>query len=152
MMTDSQNPTLHPRLLVAGADRAIAFYVAAFGAEEVARYTDQDGRIVHAELRIGGAVLALSEEDLAWQSPAPTSLGGSPVLLTLAVADADQVGARMEAGGARVVFPIQDQFYGKREGRLADPFGHLWIISQHRENLSPAEIQRRVDAWPSSAE
>ena len=142
---------LHPRLIVKGADRAIEYYVKALGAKEVERYADPNlgGMIVHAALTIGDAMFTLSEEARASQNDAPTSLGGTPVLLHLEVDDADAIGKRMEKGGAKVIFPIADQFYGRREGRLADPFGHTWIISQPLEELSREEIQKRVDrqAW-----
>jgi PhnB protein len=147
------NPTtdavLAPHLIVKDAARAIAFYVEALGARELSRATDHKlgGLIVHAELALGAARFSLSEEARDWKNDAPTSLGGSPVVLTLTVADARAVGARMERAGATVVFPIADQFYGKRQGRLRDPFGHLWIVSQELEALSPEEVQRRVDAF-----
>jgi PhnB protein len=140
--------SLHPHLVVAGADRAIAFYVEALAARELERYADPNlgGRIVHARLDLGGALLTLSEEDHAFDNDAPTSLGGSGVLLTLEVADATAVGARMERAGAKVIFPIADQFYGRREGRLLDPFGHRWVITQPLLALEPREIQRRIEA------
>ncbi len=135
---------LHPRLVVTDGARAIDFYTAALGAEEVARYTGPGGRIVHAELRLGGATFAVKDEGDG--DPAPPTLGGSPVIMALEVADADAVGAAMTRAGATVVFPIQDWPYGSRAGRLADPFGHLWMVSQPLEQLQPDEIQRRTDA------
>jgi PhnB protein len=143
----SSSVPLHPHLIVKDAPRAIDFYVQALGAEEVVRYADPNlgGMIVHAELTLGGAKFTLAEEHREWHNVSPRSLHGSPVVLMFAVKDADAVAARMQAAGAQVVFPINDQFYGKREGRLMDPFGHLWIISQPLEALSHAEIQKRVD-------
>jgi uncharacterized glyoxalase superfamily protein PhnB len=120
--------TLRPRLVVAGAARAIEFYGEVFGAEEVVRHEGPDGRIVHAELAIGAARLTLKDEDDT--DSAPTA--GSPVLLTLTVDDADAVAERMVAAGGTVVFPVADREEG-RGGRLADPFGHLWIIFQGTE-------------------
>ncbi|MEJ3750178.1 VOC family protein [Actinomycetes bacterium KLBMP 9797] len=119
---------LFPRLVVAGAAQAIDFYVAAFGAKEINRYTDNSGRIVHAELEIAGQTVAVKDEgdgDLA-----PPTIGGTPVIMALYVEDADAVGERMEKHGATVIFPIADQPYGERGGRLADPFGHQWMIAQ----------------------
>jgi PhnB protein len=144
--------SLHPHLIVKNAAKAIEFYVSALGAEEIARFADEKlgGQIVHAELSVHGAKLTLAEEARNWSNDAPTSLGGSPVVLTLTVDDARAAGKRMEKHGATVVFPIEDQFYGKREGRLRDPFGHVWVISQDLEALSRDEIQRRVDAFPST--
>jgi PhnB protein len=148
-MTTPTLPVLKPHLIVAGAARAIAFYVEALGAHEVTRFVDRklDDLIVNAELAIGDCRFTLSEESREWHKLAPSSLGGSPVLLRLQVEDADAAGARMERAGAKVVFPIADQFYGSREGRLVDPFGHLWVISQVRELLASDEIQRRIDRF-----
>ncbi len=139
---------LHPRLIVAGAARAIDFYVEALGARELGRHTDArlGGIVVNAELAIDDDVrFTLADEHREWGNHAPTSLGGTPVILSLEVSDADAVGARMQRAGAKVVFPIADQFYGRREGRFADPFGHLWIISQPIAELSSAEIQGKID-------
>lgn len=140
---------LYPHLIVKDCPRAIAFYIQAFGAREVACYADKKlaGHIVHAELDIDGHKLTLSEESREWQSLAPGALGGSPVIITLLVEDAFGTGKRMEAAGAEVVFPIADQFYGDRQGRLRDPFGHLWIVTQVTEKLSHTEVQRRIDEW-----
>jgi uncharacterized glyoxalase superfamily protein PhnB len=134
---------LYPRLVVAGASRAIDFYVAVFGAKEIARFTMPDGKIVHAELEIGDTTVALKEEGDG--DRAPTTLGGTPVMLALYVDDADAMANAMLRAGATVIYPIADQEYGERGGRLADPFGHQWMIGQRIEDLSPAEIQQRVD-------
>lgn len=142
-MTQSKGiRALYPRLVVKDAARAIEFYVAALGGEEVARYTAGGGKIVHAEVRVGDVRFALKDEGDG--DPAPGSIGGTPVILALDVDDADVVGAAFERGGARVVYPIRDQGYGSRGGRLEDPFGHLWMISQQVEDLTPEEIQRRT--------
>ena len=98
--------------------------------------------IVHAMLRIGGAAIAVKDADTG--DPAPTSLGGSPVIMALDVPDADAVAEAMLRGGATVVYPVADQHYGQRGGRLADPFGHLWMISQTIEDLTPEQIQQRT--------
>jgi uncharacterized glyoxalase superfamily protein PhnB len=120
---------LYARLVVIGAAQAIDFYTKAFGAKEISRYTDESsGRIVHAELEVAGVTVAVKDEGDG--DPAPPTLGGSPVVMALYVDDADAVGRRMEENGATVVFPIEDQPYGERGGRLADPFGHLWMIAQ----------------------
>ncbi|MBO0828428.1 MAG: VOC family protein [Streptosporangiales bacterium] len=125
--------TLTPRLIVSGAAKAIEFYRAALGAEEVSRYADATGAVVHTELSVDGAVFTLKDEsptsDPGVGDQAPTSYGGTPVFLSLTVPDARGVGARMEAAGATVVFPIDDHPYGTM-GRLADPFGHVWMIHQ----------------------
>lgn len=137
---------LHPHLIVRDAPRALAFYVEALGAREVARYTEPSGFVVNAELAIGDLKLTLAEERREWHNVAPPSLDGSPVILTLQVDDARAVAARLERAGATVVFPVADQFYGERAGRLRDPFGHVWIVTQRIEALTPEEIQRRMDA------
>jgi uncharacterized glyoxalase superfamily protein PhnB len=120
---------LYARLVVIGAARAIEFYTKALQAKEINRYTDDaTGRVVHAELELAGVTFAVKDEgdgDLA-----PPTLGGTPVIMAVYVADADAVGRRMQQHGATVVFPIEDQPYGERGGRLADPFGHLWMIAQ----------------------
>lgn len=120
---------MYPRLVVSDGVKAIEFYVAAFGAEEGERHTDDSGKIVHTELTLGDAI-TIAIKDEGDGDPAPTSLGGSPVILALDVADADAAANAMIAAGADVVYPIQDRGYGSRGGRLADPFGHLWMISQ----------------------
>jgi PhnB protein len=143
-MTDTRIQALYPRLVVSDGAAAIDFYTRTLGAEETARYTDPAGRIVHAELTIGPATVAIKDEDGA--DRAPTSLGGTPVVIALYVDDADAVAESMTGAGATVVYPVNNQPYGERGGRLADPYGHLWMISQRIEDLSPEEIQRRTTA------
>ncbi len=141
-----------PRLVVADASAAIDFYVSTLGAREVERYTDEKiGKVVHALLSLGepgeASVFSLVDEHREFHNDAPTSLNGSPVIFHLDCGDPDAFGARMVAAGATVVFPIADQFYGAREGRVRDPFGHLWILSKKIADLPPEEIQRRVDRF-----
>ena len=131
-MTPSNDATdLHPRLVVEDADRAIAYYETALGARLLERFTDGDGRVVHARLGIGGGEVSMAEQVPDWGLLGPRALGGSAVLLHLTVADCDAVGGRMTEHGGEVVIPIADRPYGKREGRIRDPFGHLWIVSTH---------------------
>lgn len=134
--------SLYPRLVVADAAGAIEFYRAALGAEEAVRYSGPEGKVVHAEITIGGVMVAVKDEDEG--DRAPTSLGGSPVIMALYVDDADAVAEAMARAGARVIHPVHDAPYGQRGGRLADPYGHLWMVSQQIEDLSPEEIQRRT--------
>jgi PhnB protein len=130
-MKGSSLPVLTPRLVVAGAAAAIDFYREVFGAREIERFEDpKSKRIVHAAVSIRGAVLALTDEHRPWHNDAPGSLGGSPVILQLECEDPDAVAASAVARGASVVFPIADQEYGRREGRIKDPFGHLWIVGR----------------------
>lgn len=133
----------YPRLVVDGADDAIAFYGRVFGAELVERYTDGGGRVVHALLRAGPAAWAVKDAD--GYDPAPGS-GAAPVILALYVADADAVaGAIVDAGGS-VIVEVGDHAYGDRAGRLSDPFGHVWMIATRTEDLTPDEIQARTTA------
>ncbi|WP_232661586.1 VOC family protein [Pseudonocardia sp. TRM90224] len=118
---------LYPRLVVEGADAAITFYEAAFGAELLERFADDGGRVMHAMLALGPYKFAI--KDAGHGDPAPSE-GGIPVIMALYVTDADAVGKRMEDAGASVMYPIADQEYGERGGRLRDPFGHQWMIAQ----------------------
>lgn len=138
------DPTLYPRLVVDDAAAALDFYTIGLGAVELVRYAEPSGVIVHAEIQVGADVFSITEAD-GLVNESPLGLGGSGVLLTLVVDDADQLGAALVAAGAEIVIPIADQYYGRREGRLRDPFGHLWIISQDGEELSEEEIRRRVE-------
>jgi uncharacterized glyoxalase superfamily protein PhnB len=138
---------LYPRLVVDGADAAIAFYTSAFGAELVERYTDPDGRVVHALLRAGPATWAVKDAD--GYDPAPGD-GGLPVIIALYVDDPDVVAKSMVDGGGSVIFEVSDHPYGERGGRLADPFGHAWMIAARSEDLTPEQIQERTTAmYPS---
>lgn len=137
---------LTPRLIVPRADDAIAYYQSVFDARLIERFADpgRNDQVVHAAVEIHGAVVSLADEDESWGNLGPGRLGGSPVLLQLDVEDADAVGADMVEHGGEVIISIDDRSYGKREGRLKDPFGHLWIISQELEKLSEREISRRM--------
>lgn len=133
---------LYPRLVVADAAAAIDFYRAALGAEESVRYTGPDGKIVHAEVTIAGTTVAVKDEGDGDRGPG--TLGGTPVIIELLVDDADTVAQAMVRHGAKAIFPVDDREYGERDGRVADPYGHLWIVSQRIEELSPDEVQHRV--------
>jgi len=123
------NNTVIPKLIVRGAADAITFYVEVFSAREQKRHAE-GGCIVNATLTVGNSSFALAEETPQWHNHAPVSLGGSPVILTLCVDDPDAVCARAVARGAKVIFPIADQAYGHRAGRIQDPFGHVWILDK----------------------
>lgn len=135
---------LHPRLVIDRVDDAITFYREAFGAELIERFADSSGIVVHAAIRIGASIVSMTQEVEEWQLLGPTAIGGSAVLLHLTLADPDAACARAVERGAVVVISIEDRPYGKREGRLRDPFGHLWILSRPTESLSASEIQRRL--------
>lgn len=144
-------PKLAPLLVVKGTARAIEFYVLAFGAREIARYVNRStGEISHVNLVVGGAAFSLTEEAPRWNSNAPGSLGGSPVVLQLQVEDVEAVFGRACDLGSTIVFPLVE-FCGERMGRVRDPFGHLWLLSETLEQLSPEEKQRRRDAWTPPA-
>jgi PhnB protein len=146
-MPETKLPRLTPLLIVRGAAHAIDFYVEGLGAREIDRYINKaQEKVSHADLAIGEATFSVTEEARAWNSDAPPSLGGSPVVLQLRVEDVDVAFERMREAGATVVVPLVE-FCGERMGRLRDPFGHLWILIQQVEELSPDEVQRRRDAW-----
>jgi PhnB protein len=132
-----------PYLSVRNAAAAMSFYEKAFGANEVMRIGQPDGRIGHAEINIGGAKIYLSDEFPEIGFSSPESLGGSPILIHLDVPDVDQLARRVIAAGATVVRPVADQFYGERSGQFRDPFGYTWVVSTHKEEVSPEEMQRR---------
>ncbi len=147
----SELKRLEPLLVVREAARAVDFYVRALGVREVARFTHPaTGALSHADLAFGDVAFSVTEEARAWNSDAPPSLGGSPVVLQLETDDVDALFARLVDAGATVVFPLQE-FAGVRMGRVRDPFGHLWLISQRLEALTPDEIQRRRDAFAAEA-
>jgi PhnB protein len=144
MPQEYSTPT--PYLIVNQAADAIEFYKKAFGATEVMRLADAAGKIAHAEINIGQTRLMLSDEfpDMGCQSP--RSLGGSPVSLMLYVADVDAQFSQALAAGATTLRPVEDQFYGDRAGTLSDPFGHIWTIATHIEDVSMEEINKRFQA------
>ena len=127
-MANAQVSSLRPRLVVKDAAAAIEYWTEVFGAEEIERFTVDGGAIVHAELAIGDSRITLKDEDST--DRAPTSLGGTSVLMMLAVDDVDALGERMVAKGGTVRFPIADAEEGGRGGRVRDPFGHEWMISR----------------------
>ncbi len=132
-----------PYLRVKRAADAIDFYKKAFGAEELFRLTEPGGRIGHAEIRIGGTVLMLSEEYPEYGIVGPESLGGTTFAIHLHVDNADEWIARAVATGAVVVRPATDAFYGERSGTVRDPFGHEWLLGHQIEEVTPEEMQRR---------
>lgn len=133
-----------PYLCIKDAARAIDFYAKAFGAKETMRMAQPDGRIGHAEIRIGSAPIMLADEfpEIGFRSP--KTLGGSPVNILVYVEDVDALAARAEAAGATVKRPVADQFYGDRVVVLEDPFGHGWSFATHIEDVSPDEMRRRA--------
>lgn len=138
--------TVTPYLVVKDAARAIAFYQQAFGATERLRLAAPGGKIGHAEIQIGDATVMLADEFPEMGARSPEAFGGSAVSLLLYVENVDAVAARAVAAGAKELRPVRDQFYGDRSGMFADPFGHVWSIATHTEDVSPEEIHRRFAA------
>jgi PhnB protein len=139
-------PHVTAYLCVADAARAIGFYEKAFGAKESMRLSEPSGRVGHAQLQIGDDVFMLADEFPDFGVRGPRAYGGSPVRMNLQVADADTVVEQAVAAGAKIVRPVENQFYGERSGTIEDPFGHVWIVSTHKEDVSVGEMQRRWDA------
>ncbi|HEY6598973.1 MAG TPA: VOC family protein [Pseudomonadales bacterium] len=134
-----------PYICVKGAARAIDFYKQVFGAvESGARYTEPGGRIGHAEIEIDGSRMMLSDEHPEIDVLSPTSLGGSSTMFHLRVADAAAVVARAAAAGATIQRAVEEQPYGERSGTIKDPFGFRWMIATPIEDVSKAEVQKRV--------
>jgi PhnB protein len=138
--------TVTPYLIVSDAAGALAFYKKAFGAEELMRVAAPNGKIGHAEIRIGDSVIMLADEHPDMNARGPHAFGGSPVSIHLYVEDVDAVAGQAIAAGATVTRPVQDQFYGDRSGSFTDPFGHSWHVATHKEDLTPAELDKRVKA------
>ena len=142
--------TVTPRLVFAGdAEAAIRFYVDAFGAEIVDDpHWTPDGQVVHSEIRIGDSILFVTDESGDGNGVAPASVGGRvTVVMALNVPDVDRLWERAVGAGCEVVYPLADQFYGDRGGRLRDPFGHQWMLSTHIEDVDRDELDRRMQAW-----
>jgi len=138
--------TATPYLIVNGAARAIDFYRQAFGAIEEVRMDEPGGKVGHAEIKIGDSRIMLADEHPEMDARSPQAIGGTPVSLLLYVPDCDAVLAKALSLGAKMLKPVQDQFYGDRSGTLADPFGHQWTIATHKEDVSPEEMQKRIAA------
>ena len=138
--------TVTPYLIVADAAAAIDFYTRAFDAQELMRFGDPDGKIMHAELRIGDSRIMLADEAPQMGYRGPLALGGSATSIMLYVPDVDCVFNRAIEAGAKSQQALKDQFYGDRSGTVIDPFGHVWTIATHVEDVSEEEMQRRMEA------
>jgi PhnB protein len=140
-----------PYLYIDGAARAIDFYKQAFGAVEVMRLDTPDGKIGHAEIKIGDSHIMLADEYPEMGARGPHTLGGSAVGLMVYLPDVDAVVARAVRAGAKLERPIEDKFYGDRMGGIIDPFGHQWYISTHVEDVPPEEMAKRAAAAMSGS-
>lgn len=138
--------TVTPYLIINGAAQAIEFYTRAFGAKELMRMPDAKGRIGHAEMKIGDSMIMLADEHHEMGYRGPRTLGGTSVSIVLYVPDVDTVFERAIRAGGKSQRPVADQFYGDRMGTLEDPFGHVWTVGTHIEDVTPEEMQRRMAA------
>ena len=133
-----------PALAFHGADAAIKWYVNVLGAKEKMRFNNPDGTIAHAEITIGDNVIMVSEENLQYNR-SPKTLKGNSVNLFVYLPDVDAVIKKATNNGAKLVMPIEDQFYGDRSGRIEDPFGYLWVIATHIKDVSEAEMKKAME-------
>ena len=138
--------SISPYLVVKGAAKAIEYYKKVFGAKEVVRMDQPDGKVGHAELQIGDSRIMLAEENpsMGQGHVSASGIGASPVSLYLYIPDVDRVIERAVDEGAKVLKPVQDQFYGDRTGFIQDPFGHLWGVATHIEDVAPKELAERA--------
>ena len=137
--------SLTPYLIIDGAAQALEYYKNAFGATELFRM-EHEGRIAHAEMKIGDSPFMVSDEHPEMGFRSPKSLGGSAVGIMIYVDDCDAVFNQAISAGATEVRPLADQFYGDRSGTLTDPFGHVWTIATHKEDVTSEEIDKRLAA------
>ena len=145
--------TVTPGLCIKGADRALEFYQKAFGAQLLMRMPGPDGKIMHAEIKIGDSIVFVSDEfpEMPGGCRSPESLKGTTGALYLYVPDVDTAFNRAVKAGATVTMPVADMFWGDRYGQLQDPFGHLWGLATHTEDLTPEEIAKRQQAFFATA-
>ena len=142
--------TASPYLIVRDAAAALQFYSEAFGASETRRLNTPDGRIMHAEMKIGDSMIFLASEFPDHGAFSPEHFGGSPASIVLYVDDADALFARAVKSGATSLRPMQDQFFGERSGTVLDPFGHRWTLNTHIEDVSDEDMERRFAAMMSA--
>src|SRR6202051_2232139 len=142
-----------PYLIVKGAAQAIEYYKKVFGATETVRMNVPDGKVGHAELKIGDSHIILADENPTRGEghTSATTVGGSPVSLYVYLPDVDRVVEKAAAEGAKILKPVQDQFYGDRNGFIQDPFGHLWGIATHVEDVSPEQMKERMQKMMQAA-
>jgi PhnB protein len=134
-----------PYLMVKGAANAIDYYKRAFDATELFRMADEKGTIGHAEIRIGDSIIMLADDQPGALCHPPRSLGGSSVGMMIYVSDVDTVFKRALEAGGKALRPLTNQFYGDRSGTLEDPYGHVWTVATHVEDVPPEELKRRAE-------
>jgi PhnB protein len=135
-----------PYLIISGATEAIEYYKKAFGATELMRIDAPGGKVGHAEIKIGDSPIMLADEFPEMGYKSPKTLGGSPVSIMIYVEDVDTVFKQAIAAGGKEQRPVKDQFYGDRSGTLEDPFGHVWHVATHKEDVSAEEMEQRASA------
>jgi len=140
-----------PYLCIKDAARALEFYKESLGAKEVTRMNGPDGKIAHAEIKLGDSMIMIAEENPQNEVRSPQSLGGSTVSIFLYVDNVDALFNKALSAGAKQVQPLADQFWGDRYGRLTDPFGHSWSLAQHIEDVAPEEMGRRAQEAAKAA-
>jgi PhnB protein len=143
--------TATPYLTVRGAAAALDFYRRVFDAQEVMRMPSPDGKIGHAEFKIGNSRIMIADEYPDMGVRSPQSIGGTPVGIYLYVDDVDDRVSRAVAAGAKVLRPVEDKFYGDRSGSLEDPFGHTWHVATHIEDVAPDELRKRAESFMKQA-
>jgi uncharacterized glyoxalase superfamily protein PhnB len=143
--------TVTPSLVVPNTKAAIAFYERAFGAQIRNVHEDPSGRVMHAEIRIGSSIVMMNDEYPEWGSISPLALKGTPLVLQLYVEDADAVFNQALQAGATQRTPLMDAFWGDRYGQVVDPFGHIWGIATHKEDLTEAQVESRAQAFFAKA-
>jgi PhnB protein len=138
--------TITPYLIIKGAAQAIEYYKKVFGATETVRMNGPDGKVGHAELKIGNSRIMLADENprMGQGHASASTIGTSPVSLYVYLPDVDRVVRQAVVEGAKILKPVEDQFYGDRSGFIQDPFGHFWSVATHVEDVSPKELQERM--------
>lgn len=155
-MTVSNKPipegfhTVTPSLVVRDAAKAIDFYKKALGAQELVRMPGPDGKIMHAELKIGNSIVFIADENPNMGVKSPQTLGACTGVLNLYVPNVDQVFQQAIAAGSKESMPVADQFWGDRYGSLVDPFGYVWGVATHKEDLTPKEMEQRAQEFFAS--
>jgi uncharacterized glyoxalase superfamily protein PhnB len=145
--------SLTPHLIIKGAGQAVDYYKKAFGAQELFRFQcEETGNVAHAELKIGDSILMICEESAEWGAFSPASTKGTPVGVHLYVENVDDVFDRAVKAGGKALMPVTDMFWGDRFGKLQDPFGHVWEIATHKEDLTPEEVAKRAKEFMAASQ
>jgi PhnB protein len=136
-----------PSLVIKEASKAIDWYIKALGAQELYRMPGPDGRLMHAEIKIGDSIIMMTDEMPEMGGKGPQTLGGTPVSLMVYCDDSDALFNRAVGAGASVRMPLEDAFWGDRWGMVVDPFGHVWALATRKKNLTVEEMKRAMDEF-----